>query len=146
MMPVNSGQIQTVTPTMKWRTLLANIRTLDGAFLRTSAVVLAICVSASAWPADDAAGRAGKDWPAVGGDHGNTRYSGLDQINLGSIKRLGGAWLKELDTATRSPPVLANDMLYINDATTTYALDPRTGNTIWKYTPAHGAPARGGVA
>jgi PQQ-dependent dehydrogenase (methanol/ethanol family) len=131
---------------MRWRTLLANIRTLDGAFLRTSAVVLAICVSASAWPADDAAGRAGKDWPAVGGDHGNTRYSGLDQINLGSIKRLGGAWLKELDTATRSPPVLANDMLYINDATTTYALDPRTGNTIWKYTPAHGAPARGGVA
>ena len=33
-----------------------------------------------------------KDWPAVGLDFGETRFSKLDQINAGNVKELGLAW------------------------------------------------------
>jgi quinohemoprotein ethanol dehydrogenase len=63
-----------------------------------------------------------------------------------NVVKLGGAWLKGLGAATRTPPVVADGMLFISDATTIYALDPKTGDTIWQYKPERGAPARGGVA
>jgi glucose dehydrogenase len=36
--------------------------------------------------------------------------------------------------------------MYINDATTIYALDPGSGDTVWSFRPQGAAPARGGVA
>jgi PQQ-dependent dehydrogenase (methanol/ethanol family) len=36
--------------------------------------------------------------------------------------------------------------MYINDASTIYALDAKTGQTIWLYKPQASSPARGGVA
>src|SRR5438309_10315784 len=33
-----------------------------------------------------------KDWPVVGGDWGNTRYSPLAAINRSNVKTLKGAW------------------------------------------------------
>ena len=82
----------------------------------------------------------------MGGNNDNTRYSALSQITARNVTKLGGAWLKEFATQTRTPPVVFDGKMYINDATTIYAIDPKTGETLWKYTPQTSAPARGGVA
>lgn len=86
------------------------------------------------------------DWSTVGGDVGQQRHSALSQINASNVTRLGGAWVKELDAVTRTPPVISGGLLYTNDATTIYALNPQTGATVWSYKPKGAAPARGGVA
>jgi glucose dehydrogenase/plastocyanin len=96
--------------------------------------------------ANDSATLAGKDWPTVSGDVANTRYSTLSQINVSNIKKLGGTWLKEFPTPTRTPPVIAGGLLYTSDATTIYALNPSNGATVWAYRPEVSVPARGGVA
>lgn len=89
---------------------------------------------------------ASKDWSTVGGDVGQRRHSILSQINVSNVGRLGGAWVKELDAVTRTPPVISGGLLYTNDATTIYALNPQTGATVWSYKPTGASPARGGVA
>ena len=96
--------------------------------------------------AADAGQQAGADWPTVGGGNSNSRYSPLAKINTSNVRRLGGAWLRELQTPTRTPGVIVNGMIVIADASSIYALDPKTGDTLWMYKPEGGAPARGGVA
>jgi PQQ-dependent dehydrogenase (methanol/ethanol family) len=86
------------------------------------------------------------DWPTVGGDLNNSRYSALAKIKTSNVKELGGAWFKEFDAPTRTPPVIEGGMLFSNDAATIYALNPKSGETIWTYKPAGTAPARGGMA
>lgn len=90
--------------------------------------------------------RSGGEWTTVGGDSSNTRYSPLAQINTGNVKRLGGAWQIDLPGDTRTPPVIAGGRLFTMDYTTIYAIDPRSGAVLWRYTPKSGTPARGGVA
>ena len=36
------------------------------------------------------------DWPLVGGDWGNTRYSTLSKIDAANVKTLKGAWMARL--------------------------------------------------
>ena len=88
---------------------------------------------------------AGSNWSSVGGDNSNQRYSPLDQINTDTIGKLGGAWVRELDVKTRTAPVMVGGILYTNDATKMYALDAKTGKTIWEYKSEESTPARGGV-
>jgi glucose dehydrogenase len=38
------------------------------------------------------------DWPLVGGDWGNTRYSTLARINASNVKTLKGAWMTRLQS------------------------------------------------
>ena len=42
--------------------------------------------------ATDWTGSPTNDYPTVGGNYGNQRYSALDQINTTNISKLGGAW------------------------------------------------------
>jgi glucose dehydrogenase/plastocyanin len=78
----------------------------------------------------------GKDWPAVAGDRTNERYSPLDQINTGNVKTLGGAWLKKFDGVySRVTPVVADGMMFVTAGPYVYALNPKTGDEIWKYKP-----------
>ena len=44
----------------------------------------------------------GKDFPTVGGDLANQRYSSLAEITRENVTRLGGAWMVRLKDA--SPP------------------------------------------
>jgi glucose dehydrogenase len=38
------------------------------------------------------------DWPLVGGDWGNTRYSTLARITTSNVKTLKGAWMARLQS------------------------------------------------
>lgn len=84
---------------------------------------------------DAGRGPAGKEWPLAGGDWGNTRYSALDQINSQTVARLGGAWTRRFEggLASRQTPVIKDGRMFIAAAAEVYALDPKTGESIWTW-------------
>src|SRR5437867_6855025 len=93
---------------------------------------------------DDARALATKDWPTVGGDWGNTRYSTLIQINAQTVSKLGGAWMApKFDDggAGRAMPVIKNGVLFITAGSWVYAYNAKTGSLVWKY--QSGAPPAG---
>jgi alcohol dehydrogenase (cytochrome c) len=102
--------------------------------LLTAAALIALAASANA--ADDLTKPAGKDWPAVAGDWNNSRYSTLEKIDTTNVAKLGGAWVKKFDGAySRVTPVVADGMMFVTAGPFVYALNPKTGEEIWKVKP-----------
>jgi glucose dehydrogenase len=60
--------------------------------LRLAVVVAGVALPVMVAVQSDGGGRAGREWPAVGGDATNARYSTLTQISTASVTRLGAAW------------------------------------------------------
>jgi glucose dehydrogenase/plastocyanin len=98
-----------------------------------------------------------RDWPAVGGAWGNMHYSPLTQITAANVKEVGGAWKSEPlanAASSRAMPVVKDGVMYLTAPPSVYALNAKTGATIWRYDsgggrqggPGQGAPAREGVA
>lgn len=87
-----------------------------------------------------------KEWPSLGGDWNNGRYSGLTQISTKTVKNLSGVWLRELNAPTRATPIVKNGVMFIPDASRIYALNPTTGDIIWSYSPEGATPSRSGLA
>jgi alcohol dehydrogenase (cytochrome c) len=102
--------------------------------LLAAAALVALAVPAIA--KDDLTKPAGKDWPAVAGDWNNTRYSTLDKVNTTNVKDLGAAWVKKFEGAySRITPVVVDGMMFVTAGPNVYALNPKTGEEIWKYQP-----------
>ena len=84
------------------------------------------------------------DWPLVGGDWGNTRYSTLAQIKPTNVKTMKGAWMVRLNSGFGVPysqqgtPVVRDGVMYITTGQQDiFALDAKTRKLIWEYrTPA----------
>src|SRR5579862_997225 len=77
-----------------------------------------------------------KEWPLVGGDLGNQRYSTLSQINTRTIQKLGAAWVSKRfeDGGTSiATPVVKNGLMIVTAGTHVYALNPKTGEVIWNH-------------
>src|SRR6202158_4288526 len=124
------------------------------------AVVLTMPVTEAVQP--DANGRApaAKEWPTVGADWGNSRYSMLGQITTQNVTRLGGAWMSQkFDQAasSRAMPVVKDGMIFVTAPPAVYALNAKTGTTVWRFQAGGGrgqaaaqnglgSPAREGVA
>lgn len=77
-------------------------------------------------------------WPTTGGDFGEARFSGSEQINTSNIDRLGFAW--EYSTGTwrglEATPVIVDGKLYTSGTWgKVYALDARDGSEIWRFEP-----------
>jgi len=93
--------------------------------------------------APNVTGPVGNDWPVVGGNLGNTRYSQLDQINTTNVTGLKAAWMLHLGSglSTGTPPytleatpIVQDGVMYMaTGADDVYALDPKTGAIIWEY-------------
>src|SRR5690242_14117931 len=79
------------------------------------------------------------DFPKVGGNYGNQNYSALRDVDHGSVRRLGGAWVNRIEggltTGTNQSTAVAVDgVLYIESALgNVHAVDGRTGETKWTY-------------
>ena len=103
------------------------------------ALLAGLCMSPAVFaepPKEDYSRPAAKDWPLVGGDWGNRRYSTLDQINAANVKDLSGAWTKKLDdVGSRATPVVHDGLMFITAGAHVYALNPKTGDTVWSYAP-----------
>jgi quinohemoprotein ethanol dehydrogenase len=92
---------------------------------------------------------AGSQWSIVGGDWHNSRYSSLKQIRTETVARLGGAWTSQkFDAgASRATPVVKDGVMFVTAGASVYALNARTGETLWQYgRPPAGGGRRGGVA
>ena len=84
-------------------------------------------------------------WLTYGGTYQEQRYSPLDQINEDTVDRLGLLWSKELGTrrGLEATPIVWKGVLYYTTTwSNVYAVDARTGETLWWYDPqvdrAHG--------
>lgn len=93
-------------------------------------------------------GQTGADWPYVGGDQGQQKYTPLDQINLANVADLKVAW--EVDVGKRpannATPIKIGDSMYIcNGNSETFALDAKTGEQRWTFdgSEGHGGTCRG---
>ena len=98
------------------------------------------------------------EWPAYGYDQHGQRYSPVAQINVNNVSKLKIAWqygvapgAVDLDparralTATEAVPIMAGGVLFTPTLQhTLVALEPETGNELWKYELGKvGAPMRG---
>ena len=86
---------------------------------------------------------AAADWPFIGGDLSNSRYSTLDQISVENVQELGAAWHVPFDggASTRATPVVQDGVMYIGSGTRLYAIDAATGDRIWTIRPDQDAPS-----
>src|SRR5690348_12348500 len=90
---------------------------------------------------------AAKEWPAVSGDLGNTRYTTLTQINRDTLPTLKGAWQSarfDDGGGGRAMPVVKDGMLFMTGGSFVYAFDAKTGATIWKHKTG-ASPASAGL-
>jgi len=94
--------------------------------------------------AELASGTTAEEWPGVGGDKGNSRCSGLNQINRSNVRELQVAWTYHTGDAGRGTtiectPIMIGHILYITTvASKVVALQADTGREIWKYDPYAG--------
>src|SRR5438552_1792360 len=121
--------------------------------------VLALPATVAVQSDSNGRGPAGKEWPTVGGDWGNSRYSTLTQLTSENVAKLGGVWVSEkFDPAasSRAMPVIKDGMMFITAPPSIYALNAKTGAAVWRFQGGGrgrgavrsdlGAPAREGVA
>jgi quinohemoprotein ethanol dehydrogenase len=93
-----------------------------------------------AQPAPDLRKPPSADWPLVGGDWGNTRFSPLARIDASNVKTLKGAWMARLNSgfgpgySQQGTPVVQNGVMYITTGQQDiFALDAKTGAIKWEY-------------
>ena len=77
------------------------------------------------------------DWPLVGGNWSSSRYSALSDISTATVDRLGGAWVTRLEggASSRATPVVKDGILYLTAGANVFAIDARTGDTVWRWQP-----------
>ncbi len=88
------------------------------------------------------------DFPLVGGNYANQRYSTLKQINRSTVGRLGGAWMAHVGGRgiMQSTPVVVGGTMYLSAGSIT-ARDARTGELKWRYPQQEQAGfGRGGLS
>ena len=96
------------------------------------------CLSILATLLFPAALRAQNDWPNPGHDPGAARYSPLAQINRHNVTHLRRAWTFHTgdpagDVNSEGAPIVVGGVMYLVAGKTVYALNPETGEQIWKY-------------
>jgi len=73
-------------------------------------------------------------WPTYNGDYSGRRYSTLAQISQSNVQQLSLAWVAQMHSAAiKSTPLAVNGILYLTTPDNVWALDARTGRTIWHY-------------
>src|SRR5260221_769178 len=80
------------------------------------------------------------DWSAYGRDPGGTRYSPLDQMSTKNVTQLQRAWTYhngERGRGFETTAIVVDGIV---------ALDPETGQEIWKYDPKSNGREHRGVA
>jgi quinohemoprotein ethanol dehydrogenase len=79
-----------------------------------------------------------KDWPTIGLDYAETRFSKLDQITTDDVKNLGLVWSYSLDSSlgVEATPVVVDGIMYQTASwSVVHAIDARTDKKIWTFDP-----------
>lgn len=81
---------------------------------------------------------AGTDWPSYGNTSGGTRYSPLDQVNVGNVDQLELAWSYRTNAggAFKATPLQVGELLYFcTGGNIVVALDAENGELRWQFDP-----------
>jgi alcohol dehydrogenase (cytochrome c) len=74
-------------------------------------------------------------WPTYHGDYTGQRHSSLTQITPENVNQLSVAWAWEsgLGGSIKATPILVDGVLYITAPDNIWAVDARTGRTLWRH-------------
>ena len=78
------------------------------------------------------------DWPTIGLDYAETRFSKLNQINTDNVKKLGLVWSYPLESSrgVEATPVVVDGIMYQTASwSVVHAIEARTGKKIWSFDP-----------
>jgi quinohemoprotein ethanol dehydrogenase len=78
------------------------------------------------------------DWPTIGLDYAETRFSKLHQITADNVKGLGLVWSYNLESSrgVEATPVVVDGIMYQTASwSVVHAIDARTGKRIWSFDP-----------
>jgi alcohol dehydrogenase (cytochrome c) len=85
------------------------------------------------------AAREPQNWLTYGGTYNFWRYSELDQINRGNVRKIVPVWAFEagvIDGGLQSTPLVADGVLYLSTSwNRVFAINAATGEEIWHYFP-----------
>ena len=86
-------------------------------------------------PSDLMAKPLGANWLSYNGDFTGRRYSSLSQINTSNAAQLRAQWVFHPLNSDRLEvtPIVANGVMFVTASNDTYALDARTGRTLWHH-------------
>jgi len=79
-----------------------------------------------------------KDWPTIGLDYAETRYSKLAEITAANVKNLGLVWTYNLESTrgVESTPLVVDGIMYVTASwSVVHAVDVRTGKRLWSFDP-----------
>lgn len=84
------------------------------------------------------------DWRTINRDLASTRYSPLNQIDVGNVANLERAWSYRLNGNSTAVPIVIEGIMYVTSGDRVVALDGESGEEIWAYVvpPQDGRPAR----
>ena len=109
--------------------------------LRLFAVVL-LLLSGRAWCAEVDAARLSApqpgEWPGVGRNYAEDRFSPLDKINASNVHQLGLAWAFDTgqERGMEATPVVVDGVMYTSgNWGRVFAIDARTGQKRWEFDP-----------
>ena len=104
-----------------------------------------LCLSLSTFVAATALAQPAVEWPYYGGDLGGQRHSSLTDISPDNVDQLEVAWTFRTGDTNLSPayddkaafectPVVVDGRMYVTTpASNVIALDPETGEKLWRY-------------
>ncbi|MFN0217955.1 MAG: pyrroloquinoline quinone-dependent dehydrogenase [Hyphomicrobium sp.] len=75
-------------------------------------------------------------WLLYGRDYANQRFSPLDQVNTGNVKKLVPKWIYQTGTAAtfQTTPLVADGVMVLSAAFShVMAIDAATGRELWRY-------------
>ena len=77
----------------------------------------------------------GANWTSYNGDYSGRRYSSLHEINTGNVAQLGAAWVFHPGNSQNLEvtPLVIRGVMFITSANDVFAIDARTGQTLWHY-------------
>jgi PQQ-dependent dehydrogenase (methanol/ethanol family) len=88
---------------------------------------------------EEMAGSPNAEWLTYGGDHAETHFSPLDQIDRSNVARLGLAWEWEIVNTQgnlEATPLVRDGVIYATGTwSNVFAVDARTGEQIWRWDP-----------
>jgi quinohemoprotein ethanol dehydrogenase len=79
-----------------------------------------------------------KEWPTIGLDYAETRFSKLKQIDDSNVKDLGLAWSYDLESTrgVEATPLVVDGVMYVSASwSVVHAIDVRTGKRLWVHDP-----------
>jgi alcohol dehydrogenase (cytochrome c) len=76
-----------------------------------------------------------ENWISYNGDYSGRRYSSLREINATNVAQLRAAWIFHPGNSQNLEvtPIVVRGIMFVTSSNNVFALDARTGRTVWHY-------------